>query len=52
MACGQWILSKQGWWTSGYYDLASIMMLFGINVGSMAMLQGSKVEKESEVCRW
>ena len=52
MACGQWILSKQGWWTSGYYDLASIVMLYGINVESIAMLQWTKAEKRSEVCRW
>ena len=38
MPCGPWPLSKQGWWTSGYYNLASIVMLFRINVESIAML--------------
>jgi len=34
-----------------YYDLASIAIIFGINVESITVLQGIKVGKVSEVTR-
>jgi len=36
----------------GYYDLASIAILLGINVDNISMLQGIEAGKVSNVPRW
>ena len=51
MTYRHWIPSKQEWQTPSY-DLASIVMLLGINVESIPMLQGANIEKVSEETRW